>query len=196
MKELSPTAKVIAGLLMLQPRSGYEIKQFIDRSTRFFWTASYGQIYPELRRLAKEGLVEGDAEATGQRARTTYRLTRQGKQAVRAWLREPPNTFELRHEGLLKVFLADALPPSERPQRLLDMRDLHLRKLEQLRDVEAGIPLEGRRGSAYRVLRYGIESSEWAAAWCERAARDAEREAAADTIGERRKHVRASRQAG
>jgi PadR family transcriptional regulator, regulatory protein AphA len=171
MQNLSPTAKVILGILTLRPRSGYEVKQFVDRSTRFFWTASYGQIYPELRRLEEAGLVEGADEATGDRARKTYRLTLNGKQAVRAWLREPPETYELRHEGMLKVFLADALPPSERAQRLLDMRDQHLAKLEQLREVEAGIPEGSRQGSTYLTLRFGIESSEWAAAWCERAAR-------------------------
>jgi PadR family transcriptional regulator, regulatory protein AphA len=175
MKDLSPTAKVVAGLLMLQPRSGYEIKQFVDRSTRFFWSASYGQIYPELRRLEEAGLVEGVAEATGDRARTTYRLTPEGKKAVRAWLREPPETYELRHEGMLKAFLSDALPPADRAQRLLDMRDQHLEKLAQLREVEAGLPAESRQGSAYLILRYGIESSEWTAAWCERAARELDR---------------------
>jgi DNA-binding PadR family transcriptional regulator len=173
MNELSPTAKVILGVLVLRPRSGYEIKQFVDRSTRFFWTASYGQIYPELRRLEEAGLVEGASEAVGDRSRTTYRLTERGSKAVRAWLREPPETYELRHEGMLKLFLADALPRSEREQRLLGMRDLHLRKLEQLREVEAGIPEENRQRSTYLTLRFGIESTEWAVAWCERAAREA-----------------------
>ena len=111
MKELSPTARVILGLLMLRPRSGYDIKQFVDKSIRFFWSASYGQIYPELRRLEEAGLVEGVEEATGERMRTTYGLTTPGRQAVLDWLREPPDTFELRNEGMLKVFLADALPP-------------------------------------------------------------------------------------
>ena len=55
--ELSATAKVILGLLAMRPRSGYEIKTFVDRSTRYFWPAIYGQIYPELRRLAEAGLV-------------------------------------------------------------------------------------------------------------------------------------------
>jgi PadR family transcriptional regulator AphA len=174
MQERSPTAKVILGMLRLwQPISGYEIKRYVDRSTRFFWTASYGQIYPELRRLENAGLIEGVEEATGDRARTTYRLTAPGEQAVDAWLREPPVTYELRHEGMLKVFLADALPPTERAQRLLDMRDQHLEKLERLREVEAELPAESKQGCAYLILRYGIESSEWTAAWCERTAREA-----------------------
>ena len=42
--ELSPTAYVILGMLRLGKRTGYDMKQLVDRSTRFFWAASYGQI--------------------------------------------------------------------------------------------------------------------------------------------------------
>ena len=54
--DLNPTAYVILGMLRNEARSGYEIKRMVDRSTRFFWAASYGQIYPELRRLEDAGL--------------------------------------------------------------------------------------------------------------------------------------------
>ena len=53
--ELNPTAYVILGMLGLRPMCGYEIKPLVDNSTRFFWAASYGQIYPELRRLSDAG---------------------------------------------------------------------------------------------------------------------------------------------
>ena len=43
-------------------RSGYDIKKAIDIATRFFWSASFGQIYPELKRLQKAGLVEVESE--------------------------------------------------------------------------------------------------------------------------------------
>ena len=39
---------VILGTLARRPLTGYEIKQVVDHSTRFFWAASYGQIYPDL----------------------------------------------------------------------------------------------------------------------------------------------------
>ena len=43
--DLSPTAYVILGMVSREARSGYEIKAAVDGSTRFFWAASYGQIY-------------------------------------------------------------------------------------------------------------------------------------------------------
>ncbi len=56
--ELNPTGRVILGMLAQGQRTGYDIKQFVDKSTRHFWAASYGQIYPELKRLEDQGLVQ------------------------------------------------------------------------------------------------------------------------------------------
>jgi PadR family transcriptional regulator, regulatory protein AphA len=171
--ELSSTGKVILGMVAMGQTTGYDIKQLVDKSTRNFWAASYGQIYPELKRLEELGLVEGTAEATGDRARRTYRLTNAGAETLKAWLREPPASCEMRHEALLKVFFADALPEHERAQRLLDMAAGHREKLAELRAVEASIPEGGRGASPATALRFGIEFNEWVAAWCEQAAREA-----------------------
>jgi DNA-binding PadR family transcriptional regulator len=42
--ELSATAYVILGMLAWRPMSGYDVKAIVDKSTRHFWAASYGQI--------------------------------------------------------------------------------------------------------------------------------------------------------
>ena len=70
--ELNPTSYVILGILGKRPMSGYEIKQFVDHSTRFFWAACYGQIYPELQRLAEAGLIRASrARRAAANARST-----------------------------------------------------------------------------------------------------------------------------
>src|SRR6058998_1182555 len=104
--ELSSTAHVILGMLSWRPMSGYEIKSLVDRTTRFFWAASYGQIYPELRELSNAGLIEGKANPQGGRKRNVYKLTPAGRKELRAWLHTDPDVFELRDEGLLKLFFA------------------------------------------------------------------------------------------
>src|SRR5512133_4027220 len=108
MKQTAVTP-VILGFLSLGPRSGYDIKTVVDRSTRFFWAASYGQIYPELRRLEEEGLVEGEDRPNGGRSRRVYRLTPAGREALHGWLLGSTVTIELRDESLLRLFFADAL---------------------------------------------------------------------------------------
>src|SRR4051794_41915186 len=80
--ELSPTAYVILGMLGWRPMSGYEIKSLVDKSTRLFWTASYGQIYPELRRLQEAGLIGGKASPQGGGKRKGYPLSPAGGQGV------------------------------------------------------------------------------------------------------------------
>jgi PadR family transcriptional regulator AphA len=167
---LTPTAYVILGFLSWRPMSGYDIKAFVDGSTRFFWTASYGQIYPELKRLAKAGLIEGEQQPQGGRRRTVYSLKTEGAQHLRDWLAAPPQTFEMRDEGLLKLFFASASPRSA-AATLEAKRRHHLETLARFRELEgSGKP----SGFSLTVLRYGIEMQEWSAEWCGRALADLE----------------------
>src|SRR5262245_32091638 len=111
--DLSPTAHVILGMVSREARSGYEIKALVDQTTRFFWAASYGQTYPERKRLAEAGLIEGVDAPRGERKRTVYAITAAGEAALKRWLRQAPATYELREEGLLKLFFAGVLPRAE-----------------------------------------------------------------------------------
>jgi DNA-binding PadR family transcriptional regulator len=154
-------------MVLKEARSGYEIKALVDGSTRFFWAASYGQIYPELKRLAEAGLIEGVDSPTGGRRRTVYEITADGEEELVAWLRQPPTTFELREEGLLKLFFADALPREEVPAILRAMREHRLRANEQLREMEPSAA-EKEDPFPLMVLRSGLEFTEWFAGWCER----------------------------
>lgn len=165
--ELSPTAYVILGMVSREPRSGYEIKALVDNSTRFFWAASYGQIYPELRRLSEAGLLEGSEAPRGERKRTIYAITADGEAALRDWLRQPPRTYEMRDEGLLKLFFAGVLPREEAVEIVRAMRQRHLKALEQLRAIEPKA-LEKEDPYPLLVLRGGIEFNEWFAGWAER----------------------------
>jgi DNA-binding PadR family transcriptional regulator len=167
MEELSPTAYVILGMVSREPRSGYEIKAVVDRTTRFFWTASYGQIYPELKRLAEAGLVSGVDSPTGGRKRTVYEITADGEAELRAWLRQPPRTYEMREEGLLKLFFAGVLPREEAAEVLRSMREHRLEMAAQLREME---PKAAAKDDPFplMVLQSGIEFTEWFADWCER----------------------------
>jgi DNA-binding PadR family transcriptional regulator len=164
--ELNPTAYVILGMLAWGPMSGYDVKAAVDSSVRFFWAASYGQIYPELQRLSEAGLIDGEAEPGSGRRRTVYRLTADGRREFEDWLEQEPQTFEMRDEGLLKLFFAGSAPDTA-PASLDAKRAYHEAKLKQLRAIEAtGKP----HGFTALVLRFGIESSEWTIDWCTREA--------------------------
>jgi PadR family transcriptional regulator, regulatory protein AphA len=168
---------VVLGLLRFGPRSGYDIKTVVDRSTRFFWAASYGQIYPELRRLEHEGLIEGEDVPRGGRGRRVYKLTKAGRDALVEWLLGSDLTIEYRDESLLRLFFADALPREQALMLLEGRKRGHEEFLEILREIER---LPGGKDPDFvdLVLQWGIEFNEWGAQWCEKHLRRLSKKAA------------------
>jgi PadR family transcriptional regulator, regulatory protein AphA len=171
---LTPTARVILGMLRLGARTGYEIKRAIDLSTRFFWSASYGQIYPELHKLEQRGLVQARPDPRGGVKRTTYRLTKAGDAALHAWLTDRESyTFELRDEGLLRFFFGDLLSREEVVENLRVRQAFCELVLQQFRRLEPEARtgfMEERQLYPYLALVYGIEFMAWMRDWCERTA--------------------------
>ena len=162
---LTPTGRVILGMIAFGKRTGYDIKQLVDQSTRHFWAASYGQIYPELRRLEQQGLVRGRPEPSGGRARTVYELTDAGQRALVEWLASDGQlAYELRDEGMLKLFFSD-IAPEATIESVRAMRTMSERKHAQLTALreKAG---EMRRGPGL-TLEIGLGVSEWLIQWCE-----------------------------
>ncbi len=169
MADLSPTGRVILGMLALGNRTGYEIKRVVDFSTRHFWAASYGQIYPELRRLEDLGLVAGRPEPSGARARTTYELTEAGVAALRGWLGSDEElVYEARDEGMLKLFFSDSLP-EQRLENIRAMRALQERKLSQLHTIEQ--KADQMRPGPRLTLALGISVTQGIIDWCHAAER-------------------------
>ncbi len=163
MSRISPTARVILGLLALGDETGYEIKRTTDRSTRFFWGASYGQIYPELRRLEDAGFARSRDAPRGGVRRRVYELTPEGRRALAEWLLEPGELFEFRDEGLLKLFFGELVSAEQllevvrRRRAFFEGAGAHFRDIAE----EAG-QIEG---PSAEVLRYGIEFMDWNVRW-------------------------------
>jgi DNA-binding PadR family transcriptional regulator len=148
---------VVLGTLSFRPLTGYEIKQIIDNSTRFFWAASYGQIYPELRRLEAQGLVEGEPDPQGGRQRNRYRLTAAGRERLHEWLRADDAGYELRDEGLLKLFFARDLDDDGQLAVLRSLVADREAVLEQLRELERR---DVARQTGKLVLELGLRQCE------------------------------------
>ena len=163
MSRLSATGRVILGLLRLGPRTGYDVKRVTDYSTRYFWRASYGQIYPELRGLEAAGLVRAREEPHGRRKRRVYELTAAGEQAVSSWLDGTFERYDLRDEGLLKLFFGELLSEEALRELVRRRREWYELSRDEFRAIEQ--QLDGVEGPSGEVLRYGIDLMEWNAAW-------------------------------
>jgi len=167
---LSPTARVILGMVRFGNRTGYEIKVAVDRSIRFFWAASYGQIYPELKRLEEAGLLASTPAASGGRQRTAYELTPVGERALEEWILDDDDlTFELRSDGLLKLYFADLMPAEARLRHLRAMREHHEALVQTLRRIEPAARARAEQSGRefpMRVLEGGLRLHTLFAEWC------------------------------
>jgi transcriptional regulator len=75
---------LILSLVEHRPRHGYEISKLIEERSGGALKFNVASFYPLLYRLEKRGFIEGRwVEKAGQRRRRYYRVTQQGKEALK-----------------------------------------------------------------------------------------------------------------
>ncbi len=167
------TAECLLGLLSLGPMSGYDLRQMIERSTANFWSESFGQIYPSLKKLMESGLVSMDEQRPeGQRLRKVYRLTPDGRARLKQWLAEPCGVQVKREELLLKLFFGDRAPRGAMRAAVEERRELLLEDLKRYAEIRKGIAAAAGKHAAapywMMTLEYGIAEATAVLGWCER----------------------------
>ena len=79
----------------------------MDRSLGRIWPRAVSKLYEEPKKLAARGLARASTEQNGQRTRTVYAITEEGRRALAAWLQQPGEGPVIESEQLLKVFFAE-----------------------------------------------------------------------------------------
>jgi DNA-binding PadR family transcriptional regulator len=104
----------VLGFLNYGPMTGYELKKFFDTSVAHFWNAELSQIYPTLKSLEAEGLVEMEVDVQQDRPnRKVYSITDDGRQDLVDWLKQPSEPEQVREPVLIKVFFGANLRRDE-----------------------------------------------------------------------------------
>ena len=76
----------LLGVLKDQPLTGYDLVRHFQGTVGYLWSAPQSQIYPELRRMEAEGLVQAKVAPRGQRAqKRIYSVTDAGMAELRRW---------------------------------------------------------------------------------------------------------------
>lgn len=83
------TEFILLGFLMSKDLTGYDMKQYMSISTSYFVDASYGSIYPSLKKLEQKGLIHSQEMITNRKLKKVYSITEKGTEAFTKWLSAP-----------------------------------------------------------------------------------------------------------
>ena len=121
---------MLLALLSEGPKYGLQLREEFEAGTGEVWPLNVGQVYKTLGRLERDGLAESDG--IGQEGpQKRYRITADGREALAAWLRTPPDlTSPPRDELVMKVLVAARVPGTDTHQ-VLQAHRLYLLELMQ-----------------------------------------------------------------
>ena len=108
------TEFIILGFLMTKNMTGYDIKQKMSISTSNFIDASFGSIYPSLKRLVLKKLICLEEIVENGKLKKVYYITDQGEEEFMTWLRSPIEISKTSASSALsKIFFFDKLSNEE-----------------------------------------------------------------------------------
>lgn len=167
---------ILLGMLV-QPASGYDLKQEFERQQAHYWSANLAQIYPTLKRMEAEGLLASEERPSDKGPpRKVYRRTAAGRAALVEWLQHGPEVHSDRLSWLAQVGFLAELDRDGQLEFLQQLRVEFLRHRDELAGIEAGwaeqdpaFPdaLAPADRFAYMTLRLGLKKYAAIIEWCE-----------------------------
>jgi DNA-binding PadR family transcriptional regulator len=170
-KRTSSSMEVLLGLLSIEPMSGYDLGQLIRESIHHFWNESYGQIYPNLKKLSAGGFITGKIEKQkGKPDRQIYSITKKGQERLMRWLEVEPQPEIPRNELLLKIFFGAQAGPEALRRYVERMLENERAALQRFTFIEREIAKNTQYPDApywQMVLRFGQTEVETHVRWAE-----------------------------
>ncbi|HKW73755.1 MAG TPA: PadR family transcriptional regulator [Candidatus Dormibacteraeota bacterium] len=172
---LSSLSYAILALLAAKPQSGYDLAREMKPPLGILWQAKHGQIYPELARLVKLGLVEVERiDTRSGPPRRVHAITSAGKAELAAWIVKSPQTRPANDEFVIKAYALRRVPAPSAEALLWEQLQSHERRLAALEQLfaatKARMPsraaFESPRFGEYAALRRAIGFEREQAAWC------------------------------
>ena len=154
----------VLGLLKERGMHGYELRRQLGQRLGFFWTVSFGSLYPTLKKLERRGLVQKvlDPDQTSRR-RQVYRITPAGEVEFLELIAEGAHTAWEEEKFPLRFAFFRYLKPDTRI-RLLERRRAYLE--DKLQEGRASLRRSGRHDPyTLSLVRHGLEVTEHDLRW-------------------------------
>lgn len=157
---------IILGCLSTKPMSGYEIKSLISMSTSLFYNASYGSIYPTLKKHEENGLVVSREQVDNGRFKKIYELTEVGEKVLMEWLQQDARPITIKNDMLLRLFFYGNLPNEKR----LELTSDYIKQLKSFKqELDEIDPIAQEVSDIYQqyTLRWGKDFYSFLIDWYE-----------------------------
>jgi len=144
--------------------SGYDLLHYFDGSVGFVWHATHPQVYRELDKLRREGLVANELVVQ------SGRPNKKGMHELLAWVATPTQLQLMKDGMLVRAFSYGRIDLDIAVARLAEHRALHEERLVRYRELMKLV--EGSPDAAFRtgyqlVLQCGIMHQETYLRWCD-----------------------------
>ncbi|EHR62303.1 PadR family transcriptional regulator [Saccharomonospora cyanea] len=127
----------LIALLTGRPMTGYDISKSFSRSVAHVWHAPDSQIYPELNRMERDGLLDSVEVPWGKKGtKKEYHVTDAGLADFRKWMEAPLVPQRQRDPTYLKAAYFDFADPEAVREQLRQQQaywEEHLAMLERTR---------------------------------------------------------------
>lgn len=163
-------------LLSREELSGYDLKRLMERPLGYFWSAKHSQIYPELARLEADGFVTHRVvEQQGKPDKKVFAITAEGREALKAWVTEPPAGRAARDELVLKAYSVWLAEPGAAAALFEEQGQQHEEQLRHYEGIEAWMwenwdenpeRMDFGDFASYAALRRGMGYERDYADWC------------------------------
>ncbi|MDB5054850.1 MAG: PadR family transcriptional regulator [Bacilli bacterium] len=168
------TQDVILGMLHKRPYSGYKIKHYFEAVFSFFFDASFGTIYPTLRKMEQLGYITKENIPQENRPSTNiYTITEKGKEQFLVYLHSAIEKQPHHSDFLMRLFfgefveldvilkwLQEAIEGTEKKLEVLQKDFIQYESKKMLSPTQRicmQIGIEGERANI-KVLREGMSN--------------------------------------
>jgi DNA-binding PadR family transcriptional regulator len=156
---------IILGFLLHGDMSGYDIKQFMTYSTANFYNASFGSIYPMLKKMEAGQTVCSKEIVDGGKYKKVYSIAPSGKELFFQWLNQPIVLNRGGQDHLVRMFFFGLLPTEKVRSLVTGFMEAVTQELASLESLgnKIGCKTDFFEGS---TLDYGISYYRFLLQWC------------------------------
>ena len=166
-RTLTTTEAAVLALLAIEgENSGYDLLKYVSKAIGYVWAPAKSQLYALLPRLVRDGLAQSRKVAQPDRPdKTLYKISAEGRRALRAWLETvDPTDRDAFH---LRLFVGKLTSDDVLVRQVEAFRERLVAWLDELRSIEPTNTRERADFYHYFLLRYGIQHAELQLEWAD-----------------------------